>query len=99
MTCLMASEADQHLADLLKTKNREAFAQLYDRYAGALYGFICRTTPDTVQAEVLLEQVFVNAWKEIDSYNPSRERLFIWMFRLTLKLCGQTTEHIKAIHL
>ena len=93
----MGSEADQCFAELLKTKNLEAFAQLYDRYAGALYGFICRTTPDRVQAEALLQQVFIKAWKEIDCYNPSKERLFTWLLRLTIKVCGQTIENIKAI--
>jgi Sigma-70 region 2 len=93
---LAVSEGDG-LAELLKTNSHEAFARLYDWYAGPLYGFICRTTPDAARAEALLQQVFVRAWRDIAHYDPSKEGLFTWLFRHTLDACGRTTETIKAL--
>jgi DNA-directed RNA polymerase specialized sigma24 family protein len=96
---LAVAEADQPLVILLKTKSLEAFSLLYDRYAGALYGFICRTYPDTTQAEALLQEVFVRVWKGVECYDPSKERLFTWIFRITLSVCGQSQEPLKTINL
>lgn len=98
MSSPTAGEVDR-LPELLKAKSREAFDQLYDRYAGALYGFICRTVPDTAKREALLQDVFVRVWKDIDRYDPVKERFFTWLFRLTRNACtvyGQTKEHTKA---
>lgn len=99
VSSLVAGDADQRLVDLLKNKSPDAFGQLYDQYAGALYGFICRVVSNTGQAEALLQDVFVRIWKEIDGYEPTKERLFTWMFRLTLQACGPTKETIKALNL
>lgn len=96
---LMIPEAEICLVELLKTKSQAAFAQLYDCYAGALFSFICRATNDTARAEGLLQEVFVRLWQEIDHYDPSKERLFTWTFRITLNMCGQTKETIKALNL
>jgi len=95
----MIPEAEICLVESLKTKSQAAFAQVYDRYAGALFSFICRTTNDTARAEALLQEVFVRLWKEIDHYDPLKERLFTWIFRITLNMCGQTKENIKALNL
>jgi RNA polymerase sigma factor (sigma-70 family) len=93
-----AVEADQPLVNFLKNKSLEAFSMLYDRYAGALYGFISRTYPNTTQAEALLQEVFVRIWKDIDCYDPSKEKLFTWIFRITLSVCGQNTQALKTIN-
>ena len=89
-------ETDARFLELLKAKSPDAFARLYDQYAGALYGLICRSVPDG-PAEALLQEVFVRTWKEIDHYDTSKERLFTWMFQLTLQVCGRKCVQLKTI--
>ena len=96
---LVTAEADQPLVNLLRTKKLEAFSLLYDQYAGALFGFICRTGADNAQAEALLQDVFVRIWTDINCYDPSKEKLFTWIFRITCSVCGQTKETLKTINL
>jgi DNA-directed RNA polymerase specialized sigma24 family protein len=45
-----------------------------------------------------LQEVFVRIWKDIDCYDPSKERLFTWIFRITLNVCGQNKETLKTIN-
>ena len=73
---------EQELTGLLKQHSNEAFNYLYDNYSGALYGIINQIVPDRETANDILQEVFVNIWKKIDSYDPSKGRLFTWMLNI-----------------
>jgi RNA polymerase sigma-70 factor (ECF subfamily) len=80
----------------LKTKNREAFAKLYDKYSGALYGIIYKMVQNANIGEELLQDVFVKVWKNIDKYDSSKASLFTWMLQITRNTCIdhlRTKEH------
>ncbi len=74
-------------ANLIKTKSRDAFSELYDKYASALFGVICRIVQNKVAAEELLQQVFVKIWNNIDKYETSKGTLFTWMLHITHDIC------------
>jgi RNA polymerase sigma factor (sigma-70 family) len=77
----------EQLVNLLQSKSREAFSILYDSYADALFGTICRMVNNKVAAEDLLQDVFVKIWKKIDSYDPARGTLFTWMINIARNIC------------
>lgn len=76
-----ATYSEEELAIKLKNTDPGAFAYLYDHYSGALYGFILEIVTNTEQASEALQQVFVSAWKNIQTYDPTRDRLFTWLLQ------------------
>ena len=69
--------------NLLQQRNEKAFAYLYDNYSAALYGVIHSIITDAETANDILQDVFLNIWKKMDSYDPSKGRLFTWMLNIT----------------
>ncbi|HET6996021.1 MAG TPA: sigma-70 family RNA polymerase sigma factor [Chitinophagaceae bacterium] len=70
------------LVDQLKQRSEKAYSYLYDNYAGALYGIIHSIIPDNETANDVVQDVFINIWTKIDSYDPSKGRLFTWMLNI-----------------
>ena len=74
---------DEHeLVTSLRQKDNDAFTYLYDHYAGALYGIIRQIVSDTELSNDVLQESFINIWRRIDSYDPTRGRLFTWMLNI-----------------
>lgn len=67
---------------MLQQRDEKGFSYLYDNYAGALYGIINSIVPDRETSHDLLQDVFVNIWKKIESYDPAKGRLFTWMLKV-----------------
>lgn len=67
---------------LLQERNGQAFSYLYDNYSGALLGVIGGIIADRELAGDVLQNVFVNIWRKIDLYDPSKGRLFTWMLNI-----------------
>lgn len=66
----------------LQKRDQKAFAYLYENYAAALYGIVHSIVPEKESANDVLQNVFVNIWKKIESYDPSKGRLFTWMLNI-----------------
>ena len=69
------------LKELLK-KDDKSFTLLYDNYSKSLFGVIYNLIRNTEEAEDVLQEVFVKIWKNIDSYNESKGRLYTWMLNI-----------------
>ena len=67
---------------MLQQRNEKAFAYLYDNYSGALYGIVNSIVTDKEIANDVLQNVFVNIWRKIESYDASKGRLFTWMLNI-----------------
>jgi RNA polymerase sigma factor (sigma-70 family) len=76
-----------HLTQLLKAKNCGAFAELYDVYSAALFGFIYKMVKNKNIAEELLQESFIKAWRNIDSYDAAKASLFTWLLRIANNTC------------
>ena len=74
--------SEQELVSLLKDQDEKAFSYLYDNYAGALYGVITSIISDKEIANDVLQVVFTNIWKKINSYDSVKGRLFTWMLNI-----------------
>ena len=73
---------EQELVVLLNEQNNDAFNYLYDHYSGALFTIINQIVPDKDTAGDVLQEVFVNIWKKINTYDSSKGRLFTWMLNI-----------------
>ena len=67
---------------MLQQRNDKAFSYLYDNYSGALFGIVNSIVTEREAANDVLQNVFVNIWRKIESYDPSKGRLFTWMLNV-----------------
>ncbi|MFM9910624.1 MAG: RNA polymerase sigma factor [Chitinophagaceae bacterium] len=67
---------------MLKGRDNRAFAYLYDNYAGALNGIIMQILDNAELSSDVLQEVFINIWRKIESYDASKGRLFTWMLNI-----------------
>lgn len=73
---------ESELVGLLQQRNEKAYTYLYDNYAGALNGIIRSIIADNETANDVLQEVFINIWTKIESYDPAKGRLFTWMLNI-----------------
>lgn len=76
------SYSEQELVTLLQQQNQQAFSYLYDNYANALHGTVFSIVKENETASDVLQEVFMNIWKKIGSYDPGKGRLFTWMLNI-----------------
>lgn len=74
---------EDELVAALKQKSHEAFSHAYIHYKQAVSNVIGQFVSDKTEAEDILQEVFVAAWKNIDKYDPSKGRFFTWMHTLS----------------
>lgn len=74
---------EQELVHALKNRDNQAFGFLYDNYAGALYSIIKQIITDNAElASDVLQEVFINIWRKIETYDQTKGRLFTWMLNI-----------------
>jgi DNA-directed RNA polymerase specialized sigma24 family protein len=78
--------SDPELIALLRSRDPQACAYLYDRYAGAIQGFISQVIPQKGDQLWVLQKTFVAICDNIGNYDPSKFRLFTWMMHLARKI-------------
>ncbi len=78
------------IAGLIR-KDQSAMEYLYDHYSGALYGVVYRVIKNEDIAQEVLQDAFLKIWDKIDSYDPTKGRLFTWVLNLTRNLAIDKT--------
>jgi len=73
---------EDELVGLIKNEPSTGIAHLYDQYSPALFGIITKIVEEQETAEDLLQEVFVKIWKNIQSYDKSKGKLFTWMLNI-----------------
>lgn len=74
--------SEQELVMLLKQRQQSAFSYLYDNYSSALYTVVFNVVNDETIAADTLQEVFVKIWKQIETYDDTKGRLFTWMMNI-----------------
>src|SRR4030095_8547979 len=74
--------SEGELVAMLKEHNDRAFGYLYDNYSAALYGIVNSIVSDKETANDVLQDVFINIWKKIESYDAAKGKLFTWMLNV-----------------
>ncbi len=83
---LLRLQGDDRLVALLRGGNRHAFEVIVDRYEARLLGFCRQMLGSTEDAEDVLQEVFVNAYRAILADN--REiKLRPWLYRIARNRC------------
>ena len=59
--------------------DRKAFAQLYDRTSGKLYGICLRLLGNESEAEDVLQDVYVTVWQKAERFDRGRASPITWL--------------------
>jgi RNA polymerase sigma-70 factor (ECF subfamily) len=81
--------ADDVLVARLLGRDEEAeaaLAELYQRYAGAVYGLALRMLSDAPGAEEVLQETFWRLWRYAGNYQAGRVRFVTWLLRVATNL-------------
>jgi RNA polymerase sigma-70 factor, ECF subfamily len=70
---------DAALIARLGAGDETAMADLYDRYAGIVYGVALRVLGNTTAAEDVLQEVFLQLWRNPRAFDAERGRLAPWL--------------------
>jgi len=82
ITKIQSNNAEAELMDLIRQGNKQAFSDLYDRYAPALLGLILKMTADAEKAEDILQAAFIKVTDPAVSNTHSGERLFTRILKI-----------------
>jgi RNA polymerase sigma-70 factor, ECF subfamily len=63
--------------------DREAFRRFYDRYASLAFTFALRLLGSRSDAEDLVQEVFLQVWRQAQSYSPERGSPEAWLITMT----------------
>ncbi len=67
------------LIERIRAGDERAMGELYDRYAGVVYGVALRVLGNTMSAEDVLQEVFLQLWRNPQAFDPDRGRLAPWL--------------------
>jgi RNA polymerase sigma factor (sigma-70 family) len=76
------SYTEPELISALRERDGQAYSYLYDHYAGSLYSIVLQIVQQPELASDVLQEVFVNIWRKIETYDQSKGRLFTWMLNI-----------------
>jgi RNA polymerase sigma-70 factor, ECF subfamily len=74
-----APNQDEALIERIRSGDETAMADTYDRYSGIVYGVALRVLGDAAAAEDVLQEVFLQLWRNPQAFDASRGKLATWL--------------------
>jgi RNA polymerase sigma-70 factor, ECF subfamily len=78
----VSTSADTELFARIAAGDRDAFGLFYDRYAPVLFGFCLRILKDARDAEDVLQEAFVQVWRDARRFDATRASVKTWLFTI-----------------
>jgi RNA polymerase sigma-70 factor (ECF subfamily) len=73
------SADDMRLVARIRAGDQQAMSELYDRYGRVVYAVALRVLQDTSAAEDVLQDIFLQLWRNPDAFDASRGSLAAWL--------------------
>src|SRR5438034_4889919 len=74
--------SDFELMRGIQAEDPDALSQLYDRYNGILKALILRVVHNEAEADDLLQEIFMEIWKQAKNFSPDKGKPLGWMVTL-----------------
>ncbi len=74
---------DLELVSAIRSGSEQAMAAVYDKYSGIVYSVALRVLGDTGAAEDVLQEVFMQLWRNPGLFDSSRGNLGPWLAVIT----------------
>src|SRR5574341_421388 len=75
-------ELDRECMNRLRAGDLEALEELYDRHTPMLYGVVLRIVGRVHDAEEVLQDAWLHAWRRADTWEPERGTVAAWLLTL-----------------
>src|SRR5689334_14795179 len=75
-------DRDRSSMERLRAGDERALEDLYDRHADLLYSLILRIVRGAAEAEEVLQETWIQAWRRAAAYDPSRGSVGAWLVTL-----------------
>lgn len=79
MTLPLQPGPDAALVERMIAGDEGALSTLYDRYSGMLFSMLVRILKDTSAAEEILQDLFLQLWRNPSRFDPNRGSLPAWL--------------------
>jgi RNA polymerase sigma factor (sigma-70 family) len=83
MTDALMHISDPGLIALIARGDRDAFAELYDRYGKTAFGLAQRVTRDPQLAEEVVQEAFLTIWRQASRFDARRAKPSTWLLTIT----------------
>ncbi|WP_299224613.1 sigma-70 family RNA polymerase sigma factor [uncultured Psychroserpens sp.] len=70
------------LISQFQNKDEKAFEKLYHMYSDSIHGVIYNIVRDIDIADEVMQDVFIKAWNNANTYNPRKGRFFTWILNI-----------------
>src|SRR5580693_9010954 len=70
---------EMRLVARIRAGDQQAMSELYDRYSRVVYAVALRVLQDAAAAEDILQDVFLQLWRNPDAFDASRGSLAAWL--------------------
>lgn len=77
---------DEQIMEGVRRGDSQAIAALYDRYGSIIFSLGLRMLGDREATEELVQEVFLRAWRQAGTYQPSLGRLSTWLMGIARNL-------------
>ena len=73
--------SDNQLAEVIRTKDEELFAEIISRYQQKLFYYVNRLINNPDEAEDVVQDVFLKVYKNLNGYDP-KLKFSSWIYRI-----------------
>lgn len=74
---------DARLVSAIRSRNDQAMGELYDLYSSLVYSVALRVLGDPAAAEDVLQEVFMQVWRNPEAFDSARGSLPAWLAVIT----------------
>jgi RNA polymerase sigma-70 factor (ECF subfamily) len=74
-----ATTSDLALATAVRSGDQRAMTALYDRYSSIVYSVALRVLQDTAAAEDVLQDIFMQLWRNPEAFDANRGNMPAWL--------------------
>ena len=80
------------LIQRIAAQNRDAFSQFYDRYSPIVYSLALRMLRAQSDAEDLLQEIFLQVWRQATVYSAERGSPEAWLINIARSRAGSSVK-------
>ena len=81
-TLLKAKDDAKLILRIAKDRDRDAFRELYERYAGRIKGAMIRSGARNDEADETAQEAMLAIWRKADTFDPARAPASAWIFTI-----------------
>ncbi|MBE2249410.1 MAG: sigma-70 family RNA polymerase sigma factor [Myxococcus sp.] len=78
----MSVASDRELSDRLARGDRDALGLLYARHGSTVYAVILKLLRDRAEADEVMQDAFLEAWRRAVQYQPERANVAAWLITI-----------------